>query len=121
MYSSAEQNPETVVTMASCDMVDALQKHRDELVTNPEKLYALIEYIVVPHFDVKAITRLVLGPHWRQATTEQRQRFTDAFKLLVINSYAKALLLHSNDKIQVQPVRASEPGGLRNHHEWLAT
>jgi len=113
VYSLAKQNPEAVVIMASCNMVDALQKHRDELVTNPEKLYALIENIVVPHFDVKAITRLVLGPHWRQATAEQRQRFTDAFKLLVINSYAKALLLHSNDKIQVQPVRASDVGSSR--------
>lgn len=111
--SSAEQNPETVVTTASRNIVNALQKHHDELVTHPEKLYSLIENIVIPHFDVKAITRLVLGPQWRQATPEQRQRFTDAFKLLVINSYAKALLVHSNDDIQVQPVRSSEQGSNR--------
>ncbi len=112
IHSSAGPQPEAVVTTASYNIADALRKHHDELVVHPEKLYVLIENTVVPHFDVDTIARLVLGPHWRYATMEQRRHSTDAFKRLVINSYAKGLLLHSNKEIQVQPVRASE---LRSH------
>lgn len=113
IYSSAELKPETVVATASHNIIGAIHKHRDELTANPEILYGFIETIVVPHFDVEAISRLVLGRHWRQATTEQRQRFTNAFKRLVIHSYAKALLLYSNEEIQVLPVPAGKQGSPR--------
>lgn len=113
IYSSAELKPETVVATASHNIVGAIHKHRDELTATPEILYELIETIIVPHFDVETISRLVLGHHWSQATTEQRRCFTNAFKRLVIHSYAKALLLYSSEEIQVLPVPAGKQGSPR--------
>lgn len=93
---------------ASRQIVNALREHHDELAADPGKLYALVDSIAVPHFDVETVSRLVLGPHWRRATPDQRRKFVNAFKRLIVNSYAKALLLHSNEEIQVQPVPESE-------------
>ena len=88
---AAAPRPDEVVLTTSHNMVKALEEHHDELLA-----------------DIATVARLVLGPHWRQATREQRTRFIAAFKRLMINSYAKALLLHSNKEIQVQPVPAGE-------------
>jgi phospholipid transport system substrate-binding protein len=121
VYGAAEPGPEAVVEMASRSMIDAIHKNRDELAARPQLLYELIETIVVPHFDVEAISRLVLGIHWRHATQEQRQRFTKAFKRLVIHVYAKALLQYTNEEIRVLPVPAGKRGATRLSVESILT
>jgi len=110
---SAQTSPETVVSSVSNRILNAMRTRHDELIADPGKLYTLIDNVVVPHFDIDAVTRMVLGPHWRRANASQRQRFTHAFKRLLINSYAKVLLLHRHALIQVQPVPASQPAPRR--------
>jgi phospholipid transport system substrate-binding protein len=60
----------------------------------------------VPHFDVPYIGRLVLGRNSKTATDEQRTRFQNAFKDMLIRSYANALLEY-NDSVKAdwQPLR----------------
>jgi phospholipid transport system substrate-binding protein len=49
----------------------------------------------------------VLGKYWRTATDEQRQRFREAFKSLLLSTYAKALVDNMDKKIEFEPVRAA--------------
>lgn len=100
----AGQSPEEVVADTSQRMVDALTENKPSLQDEPEIIYNLIETIVLPHFDVDYVVRLILGKYWRQATAEQRRRFTAAFRVLVMNSYAQALLEYSGEKVRVLPV-----------------
>jgi phospholipid transport system substrate-binding protein len=100
----ATQSPEQVVAQTAQSMIDALTENKTKLKDEPRIVYDLINTIVLPHFDVDYVVRLILGKYWRQATPEQRRRFSEAFQTLMMDSYAKSLLEYSGEKVQVLPV-----------------
>jgi phospholipid transport system substrate-binding protein len=102
----AEQSPAAVVEQTSQEMINALAENRDALKKEPQKVYGLIDTIVLPHFDIDAIVRQVLGSAWRRATPEQRSAFQAAFQTFILNIYAKQLLAYSDEKLTVLPVPA---------------
>jgi phospholipid transport system substrate-binding protein len=52
------------------------------------------------------MSRWVLGKYWRQATSDQRTRFTEEFRTLLVRTYAGALLEYSNEEIRYLPMPA---------------
>lgn len=75
---------------------------------NPKRVYELVEQIVLPNFDFKSMSASVLGKNWRTASDDQKQRFAQEFKLLLVRTYAKALVDNMDRKITTQPLRANE-------------
>jgi phospholipid transport system substrate-binding protein len=57
---------------------------------DPAKLKPLVESTVMPHVDFRAMTARAVGPRWRSATDEQKQRLMDGFEALLIKTYAGA-------------------------------
>lgn len=60
------------------------------------KFYAMVDSVIVPHFDTRGIGQMVLGRHWKDATPTQRDRFVNAFKSSLVNYYADALLKYAD-------------------------
>ena len=50
-------------------MLKALDVHRAEYRQDPAKLRALVDQVLLPHFDTEFAARLVLSRHWDMATT----------------------------------------------------
>jgi phospholipid transport system substrate-binding protein len=98
---------QALVQETSEHMLQTLRKQQKELERNPERIYPLVKDIVLPHFDFQRMAQLALGKHWRQATLEQRQRFVDEFRMLLVRTYSTALLKYANEKIHYLPVRGS--------------
>jgi phospholipid transport system substrate-binding protein len=70
------------------------------------KFYKMVDEVVVPRFDTAFITQIVLGPAYRTATDDQKARFTDAFKNMLVRAYADAMLdNYDSVKIEWLPVR----------------
>lgn len=95
-----------LVQKTSDEMLHALRQNRKELDNDSTKLYGLVDEIVLPHFDFRAMSAWVLGKYWRQATAEQRQRFTDEFRTLLVRTYAKSLLDYADENIEFLPLNA---------------
>jgi phospholipid transport system substrate-binding protein len=57
-----------------------------------EHLYELVEQVLLPHVDLGVMSRYVLGKYWRDASEQQRQRFSSEFKNLMVRFYVAALL-----------------------------
>lgn len=75
-----------------------------------EKFFKAVDEVVVPRFDAPYITKLVLGVNNRTATDEQRKRFNDAFKTMLVRSYANSMLdNYDSVKVNWEPVRLA-PG-----------
>lgn len=89
-------------------VLERLHKERDQLKTNPALIYPLVQDIVLPNFDFTRMSQWVLGRYWRQASAEQRGRFTTEFRDLLVRTYAKALLDYSGQAIHYLPLNASE-------------
>lgn len=97
--------PQALVKNASDDMLKALKDHEAELEANPDKIYSLVEAILMPHFDFEKMSKLALGKNWRQASDDQRTRFTEEFRLLLIRTYSTAMLEYTDEEIRMLPFR----------------
>jgi phospholipid transport system substrate-binding protein len=86
-------------------MLKALKDHEAELETNPDKIYELVESILMPHFDFEKMSKLALGKNWRAANDEQRVRFIEEFRLLLIRTYSTAMLEYTDEEIRFLPFR----------------
>ena len=93
------------------DILSAMAENRDQIETDPELLYGLIDRILLPHFDFLTMARLALGKYWRQANADQQTEFVGQFRRLLVNTHAVALLEYSGQEIRYLPMRpSSRPG-----------
>lgn len=104
--ANAEQAVQ-VIKNTSQQILDAIQQDKAGLSQNPGQLYQLVNNIALPHFDFETVAQLVLGKHWRTASAEQKQRFINEFRTLMVRTYAKALLEYSDAQIEYLPTRPS--------------
>ena len=79
-------------------LIGELQERRVELEADHGALYALVEEIVVPTIAVTKVSRLILGPHWKTASRDQRERFKAGFKNLLMRSYATAMFKYTGEQ-----------------------
>jgi len=75
---------------------------------DPRELRRIAEQKLLPYFDFNTMTRLAVGPGWRNATPAQQQALVDGFRALLVNTYTSALNEASSllDKtLEVKPVQ----------------
>lgn len=110
--SAIAQSPNAVVNEAVALLTEQLNGRKDELATDREALYALINDILLPRFDRRYAAQLVLGKHWRSADDAQRQRFIDAFYSSLLHRYADGVLEFEQDRVEVLAYRG-DPSKMR--------
>jgi phospholipid transport system substrate-binding protein len=103
--AQAMPEPQALVKEASDNMLKALKDHEAELESNPQKIYTLVQDILFPHFDFERMARLALGRSWRDASAEQQTKFVEEFRLLLVRTYATAMLEYTNEEIRFLPFR----------------
>ncbi|MCP5153898.1 MAG: ABC transporter substrate-binding protein [Ectothiorhodospiraceae bacterium] len=107
----ADEPPaQTLVRDTTDKVVSALKRERDAIEADPERLYTLVDEIVLPHFDFVRMSQRVLGKYWRDASDEQQQRFAREFQALLVRTYATALQEYRDQTIRFLPSR-ERPGG----------
>ena len=102
---AAEEAPDALVKRVSADVLETIKN--DPALRNGDsaKVNALVNDKVMPYVDFRRMTSAAVGPAWRQATPEQRQKLQDEFKALLVRTYAGALSQVSNQTITVRPLR----------------
>ncbi|GIX21771.1 MAG: hypothetical protein KatS3mg121_0554 [Gammaproteobacteria bacterium] len=64
-----------------------------------------VRELILPHLDFVAMSKLVLGKHWRRATAEQREAFVAAFRRLLVDTYESALTKYRDEEVVFLPFR----------------
>tara|TARA_B100001013_G_scaffold305164_1_gene207844 strand:+ start:189 stop:668 length:480 start_codon:yes stop_codon:yes gene_type:complete len=82
------------------------------LEANPEKIYDMVNELVIPRFDFISMSKWVLGKHWKTASETQRSKFITQFKALLVRTYARALLEYSGQNIKYYPVEQNPQSNL---------
>ena len=103
LVGASVRPPQEVVQDTSARMIDALRKNSAALRQDSSRIYELVDQIVLPNFDFELMSRWVLGRAWQQATPDQRRRFAEEFRTLLVRTYAKALLEYSDEDVRVPP------------------
>ncbi len=84
----------------------------DEIRANPKlqagdqaALQELVDSRVMSSADFAMMTRMTIGPKWRKATKEERQRLMAGFEKLLIRVYSGALKTITDHKCELRPTR----------------
>jgi len=104
---AADEAPDVMVLRLSTEVLDTIRS--DKSLQNGEltKVVALVDRKIMPNVDFQRMTASAVGPGWRQATAEQRQRLQEEFKILLVRTYAGALNQVSDQTVAVKPLRAA--------------
>jgi phospholipid transport system substrate-binding protein len=106
---AAPKPPDQVVKEGTATLQDLIAKNHQTYKADLPAFYKMVDDTVVPYFDVPFIARSVLGRNRKGASEEQITRFQEAFKNMLIRSYANALLeYHDSVKAEWKPLRLAE-------------
>ena len=112
--AAEEQSPEELVRQTTDRMLALLTKNRSTIEADRSTLYGFVDEVVLPHFDFTRMAQWVLGKYWRTANKDQRERFVEQFRNLLVRTYGTLLLDYSGQTIDYLPARASGDGDTVN-------
>lgn len=101
----ANMDAETLVESVSNRVLQVLAENQATTVSNPDEVLALVQQEVLAFMDFGAMAKLTLGMNWQDATPEQQQRFTNAYRNLLIRQYSRSLSGHVGESLQVATTR----------------
>ncbi len=104
------ESPVTLLQQATDEALQELNRNHGEIRRDINKLYALVDRLVFPLVDFEAMSKLVLGKHWKKATPEQRKRFMDAFAKMLKYTYTRSLRDYTDQTIRYFPNKTQIKG-----------
>lgn len=66
----------------------------------------LVETVIMPNVDFRAMTARAVGPRWRSASDAQKEQLMSGFEALLIKTYAGALAQAGGAKFRLKPTLA---------------
>jgi len=104
---AAEEGPDLLLKNLTEQVMDQLLLEEDLMKTDPDHTQQvarmLVDEFVMPHLDMKLMSRWIIGKSWRRATAQQRQQFMDEFTGMLIRTYAGALLEFRGKTVTFKP------------------
>lgn len=108
-YADSVQ-PDELIKQTSEKVLSALELNKEKYDSQPEEIFKLVNDIILPHLDFRAMSKLALGKNWRKANDDQQIRFTQAFKTMLIRTYSKSLTEYAGQEIEFLPYRPPAEG-----------
>ena len=95
--------PNELIQVTTEQLLGQFTANREAYEADKNSLYEMVNKVAIPHFDLDRRTKRVLGRHYGNATEDQRQQFSEAFKTLLVRTYSQALFQYSDEKITYVP------------------
>jgi phospholipid transport system substrate-binding protein len=96
---AGESTPLEVVKEASDSLTGQLKLKKDDIAKNPTIVLDLVKQFILPKVSTGYIAKSVLGNHYSDATTEQKQKFKNEFEESLLRFYAKAFKSYTDETI----------------------
>ena len=102
--------PDELVKNTSEEVLAIVRGDPDIATGNSSKVIDIVEAKVLGHFDFERMTRLAVGKNWRNASAEQKQALTTAFRTLLVRTYAVALAQFRDRSVEYRPLEQAPAG-----------
>jgi len=102
---SANPDAENLAKSTVDKVLQVIRAEKAEFEADPSKLYALVDNVVLPNFDFERMSKLVLAQNWNTANADQKSRFIQEFRALIVRTYARSLLDYTDQEIKFLPSR----------------
>ena len=110
--SAATNDADEIVRNTSSQVIARLAEQKENLSAHPDRLYGLIQELVVPHFDFPIMSRWVLGKAWNTIDAGNQAKFIEQFRTMLVRTYAKALMEYSDETIEFLPMESDPNSNL---------
>lgn len=87
----AEEKPNALVERLTSSVLDEINSDKELLNGDLNKIKLLVDRKIIPYVNFQRMTASAVGPAWRQATLQQKEKLQEQFKTLLVRSYAGAL------------------------------
>ena len=102
------ESPVQMMERSVNEVYEVLRENEERAQEEPEFVIEVLRERVLPHVDVDGMARLVLARHWRDASDEQRSRFTEAFTTTLLQVYGVQLADHLDKEVRIIERRSRE-------------
>ena len=97
--------PDALAKSVTEEVLTVLRSDKEIQAGNTKKVVDLVEKKVLPYFDFVRMTRLAVGPNWRQASSDQQKSLVSEFRALLVQTYAATFAAYRNQIIAYRPLR----------------
>ncbi|MCP4433165.1 MAG: ABC transporter substrate-binding protein [Gammaproteobacteria bacterium] len=108
---ATEIGPEELIRQTADQVLMEIKANSTKYREDPGQLYALVNEVVLPHFDFIAMTDLALGKYKKKINAAQKPLITAEFRTLLVRTYGKALLEYNDQVIVYKPMEGSVGDG----------
>ena len=97
--------PDVLARSVTDEVLAIVRSDKDIQAGNNKKVLDLVDGKVLPHFNFTRMTRLAVGPPWRQATSAQQQSLTSEFRMLLVHTYTSAFTQYRDQVVEYRPLK----------------
>lgn len=101
----AQQAPDAMIRDISTDVIESVKADPAIKGGDVGRITQLVDQKVMPHVNFQRMTAFAVGPAWRQATPEQKQKLQAEYKALLLRTYSGALTQVRDHTVQMRPSR----------------
>ncbi len=98
--------PQIAIENTSNKLKERLQD--ESFSTDFAQINLFVEEVINPHIDFNRISALVLGKLWKKATREEKVRFREEFKVLLVRTYSRAFVEFKDWSVRFLPYKLNE-------------
>ena len=103
-WATANISPDKLVDETMQEVIDIIKEDEAIKSGDSERMLALVETKIIPHFDFTRMTRLAMGKNWRSADEAQQAVLVEEFRTLLVRTYSNTLTSYSDETISVTPI-----------------
>lgn len=108
---SSDIDPQQLIKQTTDKVLGEIKLNSEDYRANPDKLFALVNEVVLPHFNFVAMTNLALHRHRKEFNDEQKARVVSEFRTLLVRTYGKALLEYNDQEVNYLDMLGSIEAG----------
>lgn len=103
--SLASDNPYQLMNDTSHQLFGQITADNAKIKQDPNYLKTIVKETLMPYVHVKYAGSLVLGSQYRALTPDERANFFHAFGDFIVQAYAQALTLYTDQKIEIEKAK----------------
>ena len=92
--------PRAVTAEAAKRLTDRLTNEKAAIETSPELVKQFVEQELLPIFDARLMSKLVMSASWKKATEAQQVAFVHAFRNVLIKTYSNAFSSYDGQELE---------------------
>jgi phospholipid transport system substrate-binding protein len=104
--------PEQLIRQTSESVMAEIRANMAIYKSDPQKLYKLVDELVLPHFNFAAMTDLALGRYKDRISAKQKSMIVTEFRQLLVRTYSSALVEYNDQELIYLPMDGTETEGM---------